>query len=408
MSFYPETPLLSVAELTAHIKALIESDEVLADVAVRGEISNYKLHTSGHAYFTLKDEHAALSCVMWRLNVAALDFQPEDGMQVIAYGRVGVYERQGRYQLYVEDMKPAGLGELYLAFERLKKKLETEGLFDPARKRPLPRFPRAIGVITSSTGAGLRDILTIISRRFPPAQLYVIPALVQGADAPPSLIAAIKLAEKFAKLDVLIIGRGGGSMEDLWCFNDEQLARTIAACPIPTISAVGHETDFTIADFVADVRAPTPSAAAEMVVPDRAELLQRLRAYGERLATALEGRARQAEAALQGLLARRCLTHPEERLDRELQTLDELCERALRAVLHGNELRARRLASASAQLLALGPQQVLNRGYSIVRRAEDGAIVRSIKDIEPGARADILVSDGELESQITAVKERRR
>ncbi|HAV20763.1 MAG TPA: exodeoxyribonuclease VII large subunit, partial [Firmicutes bacterium] len=264
----------SVSEITKYVKALVESDDFLAGVWVRGEISNFTLHSSGHMYFSLKDEASRLRCVMFRSQNSRLSFMPSDGMSVFAYGAIGMYERSGDLQLYVEDMMPQGTGSLYLAFLELKERLEKEGLFSSSRKRPIPRFPKVVAVVTSPTGAAVRDVITVIKRRAPGVTVLVVPALVQGDGAPESIVRGLELANRTGFVDVVIVGRGGGSFEELNAFNDESVARAIAASEVPVISAVGHETDFTIADFVADVRPPTPSAAAELAVPDRYELEQ--------------------------------------------------------------------------------------------------------------------------------------
>ena len=293
-----ERPVLTVSELTQAVKETLELDARFQNILVRGEISNFKHHTSGHMYFTLKDEKSRLKCVMFRSHNARLRFRPEDGLKVIAGGRLGVYEVAGEYQLYVEELYPEGLGALHLAFEQLKAKLQAEGLFDPARKRPLPGLPRTVGIVTSPTGAAIRDMVSVLRRRFPNVNILLAPAIVQGDAGPPSVIRALELLNWRDDVDVIIVGRGGGSLEELWTFNDEGVARAIAASRIPVISAVGHETDFTIADFVADRRAPTPSAAAEIAVPERAKLLQDVRDQEERLRLAIQKRIRQLRESL--------------------------------------------------------------------------------------------------------------
>ncbi len=303
--------VFTVRELTGYIKRLFDTDEVLQDVVVRGEVSNFKEHRSGHLYFTLKDEYAALECVCFRNVAATIAFRPEDGMQIVAGGRVSVYERQGRYQLIVLFMRPDGLGALRVAFEKLKAKLEAEGLFDKSRKRPLPRFPRCIALVTSPTGAAVRDLVSIISRRFPLARMIIVPTLVQGEQAADSIVASLRAADSIEEVDLIILGRGGGSAEDLWPFNEERVARAIYACRKPTISAVGHETDVTIADLVADMRAATPSAAAELAVPDREELLGDIAALRQRARLAM-GRSLEAlRGRLGRVKARRLLAHPD-------------------------------------------------------------------------------------------------
>ncbi|MDP3057962.1 MAG: exodeoxyribonuclease VII large subunit, partial [bacterium] len=277
--FKPLTPF----ELTLHIRLLIENDETLQQVWVSGEISNCKVHSSGHMYLTLKDDRATVRAVMWKTQVQALRFVPKDGMRVIVRGKVSVYERDGQYQLYIAALQPDGAGELYLAYEQLKEKLEQEGLFAVERKKPIPKFPRVVAVLTSPTGAAIKDILSVISRRWPLTNILVVPVAVQGVSAPASIVEAFTLLKSVLDIDLVIVGRGGGSIEELWAFNDESVARAIASCSIPTISAIGHESDFTIADFVADLRAPTPSAAAELAVPDSYTIMNQLRYLDGRL-----------------------------------------------------------------------------------------------------------------------------
>lgn len=353
--------VLSVRELTAYIKRLFERDEVLQDIIVRGEVSNVKRHRSGHLYFTLKDEDAALDCVCFRGVVGRLSLQVENGMQVVAGGHVSVYEKQGRYQLIVLFLRPDGVGALHAAFERLRAKLEAEGLFRPERKRPLPRFPRGIALVTSPTGAAVHDLTTILARRFPLARVVIVPTVVQGEAAPASLIRSLHLAGDLPDVDVIIVGRGGGSLEDLWAFNDEGVARAIFASPKPVVSAVGHETDVTIADLVADVRAPTPSAAAELAVPDSAELLQYILGLGRRALSASHRNLQRFQSALVRLTARTPLRRPASILEQWFLRADDAGDRASRAasrILEGCSLRLR---LASTRLEAQRPAQVLRR-----------------------------------------------
>ena len=339
-----EARIFSVKEITRYIRMKLESDGLLADVWLRGEISNFTHHTSGHMYFTLKDEASRIKCVMFAAHNRRLPFTPRDGTKVIARGSVTVYERDGNYQFYVTQMQPDGIGSLYLAFEQLKRKLEAEGLFDPARKRPLPRFPRTIGVVTSPTGAAIRDILTTLGRRYPQAKVALVPVLVQGEGAAPSIVRAIELLNRLGEADVMIVGRGGGSIEELWAFNEEIVARAIAASRIPVISAVGHETDFTIADFVADLRAPTPTAAAELAVPHVLELKETLEHLKRRmrgaLAAAVESRRQRLERIRRSpvlLYPRRYLLAHAERLDRAAGGADAQPGRAQPAAVAGRE-----------------------------------------------------------------------
>jgi exodeoxyribonuclease VII large subunit len=389
---------LSVSEITAHLKRLLERDEILQDVSVRGELSNFTRHSSGHLYFSLKDENATLSCVCFRNLAARVRFELGDGLRIIADGGVSVYEKQGRYQLIVRAMRPDGMGALAAAFEALKLKLEQEGLFAPERKRPLPRFPVGIGLITSPTGAAIRDLVSIISRRYPLARILVIPTVVQGEAGAASIIASLQQANARADLDVLVVGRGGGSLEDLWCFNEEAVARAVFASRLPVISAVGHETDVCLCDFVADVRAATPSAAAELVAPDAAELQRHLQSLGRDLRARLQQHAHRARQRLAALMAHPLFQRPQTLLEPRVQRLDEATE-ALRAnVTRLLTDRRQRLEKAAVGLNALSPLAVLGRGYAIVRLAENGAVVRSVDQVPGGASLRITVTDGDIEA----------
>jgi len=394
----------TVSQLTGHIRRLIESDVELRDVWVEGEISNFHRAPSRHCYFTLKDADAQVPCVMWRNVAQAQHSLPLDGDRVLAHGRVGVYEAGGRYQLYVDQLQPAGVGDLYLAFERLKAQLEAEGLFAPERKRPLPHFPRRIGVVTSPGAAALRDILNILSRRYPLAEVLLAPATVQGDAAPPQIIAALEAlnaragADELHPVDVIIVARGGGSLEELWAFNDERVARAVAASRIPVICGVGHETDFSLADFAADVRAPTPSAAAELVAPDRADLRAQVAGLAAALTTTLQGmigeqRWRLAEQA-------RALKHlsPEIQLAQARQRVDDLLGRAEAAVRHGLALHRERLGGIAGRLAGVSPLGTLERGYAIVHHRETATVVRSVAQVAPGDALDIRVTDGDFEA----------
>ena len=397
--------VLSVSEVTRHVKRLLDSSELLQGVAVRGEVSNFKRHTSGHLYFSLKDEGAQLSCVMFRGPAAHLSFAPEDGMRVIASGDVSVYERGGRYQLYTRFMQPDGLGDLHVAFERLKAKLQAEGLFDPARKRPIPRFPRRIAIITSPTGAAVRDITTILARRCPATAQLIVPAIVQGDEAAPSIVRALAIANLMDEVDTIILGRGGGSIEDLWAFNEEAVARAIYASARPVISAVGHETDYTIADFVADLRAPTPSAAAELAVPDQAELRAALAACANRLRLGLLGGLERRRDALAHLAARRALRFPVDRIQRLAQALDELESRRDRAYRHGLERMGVRAQALCDKLKALGPLQTLQRGYALCVRPADGALVTRVAQLAVGDRVKLRFQDGAAGADVVELEE---
>jgi exodeoxyribonuclease VII large subunit len=388
----------TVSQLTGIIRRLIEYEPELSDVWVEGEVSNFSRASSGHCYFTLKDAGSQIGCVMWR-NIAQMqDALPVDGDLVLAHGRVGVYETGGRYQLYVDQFQPAGTGALYLQFERLKARLEAEGLFAPERKRPLPRFPRRIGVVTSPSAAALRDIINVLSRRYPLAEVLLAPTPVQGDAAPPHIVAALEALNVRDDVDVIIIARGGGSLEDLWAFNDERVARAVAASRIPVVCGVGHETDFSLADFAADVRAPTPSAAAELVAPDQAELRAQVAGLSVALVTMLQGsieeqRWRLAEQA-------RALKHlsPEVQLAQARQRVDDLLGRAEAAMRHSLTLHRERLGGVIGRLAGVSPLGTLERGYAIVHHRETGAVVRSVAQVAPGDALGIRVSDGEFEA----------
>ncbi len=388
----------TVSQLTGHIRDLFENDPELGDVWVEGEVSNFSRASSGHCYFTLKDAGSQISCVMWRNVARSQDHLPAGGDLVLAHGRVGVYEAGGRYQLYVDKIQPAGVGNLYLEFERLKAQLEAEGLFDPERKRPLPRFPCRIGVVTSPTAAALRDILNVLGRRYPLAEVLLAPAQVQGDAAPPQIVAALRALNGRDDVDVIIVARGGGSLEDLWAFNDERVARAVAGSRLPVICGVGHETDFSLADFSADVRAPTPSAAAELVAPDRAELRAQVVGLSVALVTTLQGaieeqRWRLAEQA-------RALKHlsPAAQLAQARQRVDDLLGRAEAAARHSLALHRERLGGLTGRLAGVSPLGTLERGYAIVRYRETGAVVRSVAQVAPGDALGVRVVDGEFEA----------
>lgn len=391
-----EWGVLSVTELTRIVKERLVTDPRLTGVAVRGEISNFKHHGSGHMYFTLKDAASRIRCVMFRTNNARLRFRPEDGLKVIAQGDVGVYEAAGDYQLYVRSLVPAGQGELALAFEQLKARLAAEGLFDPARKRPLPFLPRRVGVVTSLHGAALRDILSVIRRRFPSMPVIVAPAVVQGDEGPESVVRAIERINRREGVDVLIVGRGGGSLEELWTFNDERVARAIAASRIPVISAVGHETDFTIADFAADRRAPTPSAAAEMAVPEEATLRAALGSLAERLKRSVQRQLEQRRDRLDAVCRRPSLARPERLLDQWRQRVDDGVQGLALAMSGRLEAAGGRLALAAGKLDALSPLATLGRGYAICRRSDTGEVVRRADQVAPGVPVVVRVHEAEV------------
>jgi exodeoxyribonuclease VII large subunit len=437
--------VLSVKDLNRYVKMRLEQDALLQDVWVRGELSNFSRHTSGHMYFTLKDESGRVKCVMFASYNQRLPFLPKDGMRVLARGSVSVYERDGQYQLYVTAMQPDGIGSLYLAFEQLKKKLEAEGLFDASAKRPLPAYPRTVGVITSPTGAAVRDIITTLRRRNPSVRVLLYPVQVQGKDAAPSIVKAIAAMNRIGEADVLIVGRGGGSLEELWAFNEEAVARAIRRSAIPVISAVGHETDYTIADFAADLRAPTPTAAAELAVPHAGELRMRLIHLRQRMTKSTrlivgQARERWRHAARSPYFTqpRRTLLAQAERLDRlndrlryrmEAQrerTRERLAqlnvrlrglspaeqvafarrraEAATRALglAARSQVRYRRDAYVSLvrQLDALSPLKIMARGYSLVYDEQERTLIRSIAQVQPGDRVMVRLADGKLDCQV--------
>lgn len=393
---------LSVSELNARIKGLIESDPVLGSVYVRGELSNYKVYPSGHHYFTLKDAESSLRCVMFRSAASKLRFRPESGMRVTAWGRVAVYPRDGAYQLYCEGLMPEGAGDLQVAYEQLKAKLAEEGLFDPAHKKPIPRYPERIAVITSSAGAAVHDIIRVLRKRWPVAKVLLLPVRVQGVEAPPEIAGALRYANKYRVADVIITGRGGGSIEDLWAFNDERVARAIYASELPVISAVGHEPDVTIADFVADLRAATPSNAAELVAPDMSELRDALRSAAARLDQAVDRGLSQRRAALTELSSRRVMQSPTGFIDQRRLELDSIRLR-LDAAATGRLNRERQeFARLAAKLDALSPLKVLGRGYSIALDAE-GRAVREAAQLKAGDKLDLRLSRGGAKCLVESV-----
>jgi len=391
---------ISVSELTRYVKGLVDGDAVLRRIWVRGEVSNFKRHYSGHLYFSLKDAQSSLRCVMFRSHADRLQFEPESGMSVLAGGSVSVYERDGVYQLYAEELQPDGLGALNLAYLQLKARLEEEGLFDPARKRPIPRLPRKVGVVTAMTGAAIRDIVNVTRRRFPNVHLVIAPVLVQGTEAPPQIARALDALTQVDGVDVIICGRGGGSLEDLWAFNDERVARAIHRCSVPVISAVGHETDFTIADFVADLRAPTPSAAAELAVPDRREEQLRLTAAQARLVGSLRRGHEIKASRLRALLRSPALERPLDGVRQRRQRVDDLSRAMVSAMTHRLQLQRARRDQAASQLQALSPLAVLARGYSVTRLAGTSRVVRSAGDAPAGTMLDLTLQEGELRCRV--------
>lgn len=392
---------MTVMQVTRYVKSLLESDYVLQDLWVEGEISNWRLAASGHAYFTLKDDEASLRCVMWRSDVRQQGTMPQDGQAVLAHGRISLYERAGNYQLVVDHLQPVGVGRLYMEFEALKQRLAQEGLFDAERKRPLPLFPRRLGVVTSPTAAALRDILNVLSRRWPPVEVVLSPSLVQGEQAPPQIVAAIRALNDHTDVDAIIVARGGGSLEDLWAFNDEGVARAIAASRVPVISGVGHEIDFTIADFAADLRAPTPSAAAELAVPDRGEQLAAVRGQQTLLAGAFQAQLSDHRQALDRLSQILRLNAPRGRIENLRQRVDELWQTGGVRLCHLLTLRRERLNGLGHRLAALSPQATLDRGYAIARHGETARALTSVGQVAAGDPIDIRLRDGEFSATVT-------
>ncbi len=396
--------VITVSQLNFYLRSLIESDSRLAYVRVSGEISNFKAHySSGHLYFSLKDAGGAVRCVMFKSSAIRLKAPLKDGMKVVCVGRVSVYERDGTYQIYAEDVIPDGEGDLMLALEEIKKKLEAEGLFDVSRKKRLPAFPKTIAVITSDTGAAVRDIFNVLSRRWPLSKVVLVPALVQGAEAPKSLISALDTVESKTEADVIIIGRGGGSMEDLWCFNDEALARRIAAIGIPVISAVGHETDFTICDFVSDMRAPTPSAAAELAVPDIEEITASVRGYRHLLKMRTSSLLSLYEAKLGKLLGSAEFKDPESFIiESRKNKVDKAEQRFKNAFVKTLSEKEKSFITAATKIDSLSPLKTMARGY--LAASKDGSSVKSKTELSVGDRLTLRLIDGRAECEVKEVE----
>jgi len=444
-----ENKYLSVIALTKYIKRKFDADPHLQDVHVRGEISNFKQHSSGHMYFTLKDDKARILAVMFSSQSRAMKFSPENGMKVVVKGDISVYEPSGQYQIYIKEMRPDGIGELFLAYEQLKKRLESEGLFSTELKKTIPSYPKTVGVITSPTGAAIRDIITTIKRRYPIANILVLPALVQGENAAPSIARAIEKANKMDEIDVLIVGRGGGSIEELWAFNEELVARAIFQSLVPVISAVGHETDFTIADFVADMRAPTPTAAAELAVPHIDELMERLLQRKTRMLQSMSGRYRYEKQRLDRAQRSYAFRYPQRLYEQKLEHVDKLTESLVRGasrlmdvkkgqheIIHKRLVRNHpRIALREAEsrfdrsqkdmgramiqiflkkqtqfekvistLQALSPLKIMDRGYSLVY-SEDNVLIKSIHQVKENEPLQIQLTDGSLLCNVTNIKE---
>lgn len=391
--------VLSISQLNEYLRVKMNDDPFLTQIAVRGEISNYKLYPSGHHYFTLKDESSALKCVLFRGNAAGLRFRPANGMQVIAMGRISVYPRDGVYQLYCTALVVDGVGDLYAAFEQLKAKLAAQGLFDPGHKKKLPQYPGTIGIVTSSAGAAVHDMLRILSKRYPLTRVRLLPVRVQGAEAPGEIADAIAYANRYQLADLLIVGRGGGSIEDLWAFNDERVARAIYASEIPVISAVGHEPDVTISDYVADLRAATPSNAAELAVPDQSGLYQNLDAMSAAMVGALQRQLKIAQHQLKALADSPSLKSPQGYLDKRAQDLELLKGRLLAAQNRNISQKKERYIRSVSKLDAMSPLKVLSRGYALVNK-NDGTLLRSVSQTEKGEKITVSLQDGKIIAEV--------
>lgn len=399
-SFFTPKNILRVSELTDYLRQVLESDAILQDLWVTGEISNFSRPSSGHLYFTLKDNDAAVRCVMWRYAASRLSFTPRDGVAVEAHGSMGIYEVQGQVQLYVDTLTPAGEGALYQEYLRLKAKLEAEGLFDPETKRPLPTLPKRIGIVTSPTGAALQDMLNTIRRRFPIAEVILSPTSVQGVDAPPNIVEALQRLNREIHPDVILIGRGGGSIEDLWAFNDETVARAVAASEAPIVSGVGHETDFTLTDFAADLRAPTPTAAAEMATPDKLELLAQVTELANQHTSILKSLISELRWEIGQLQFNLIRLSPEHTIDSFRQRLDETITRLERSAVVKLEREKLKLENLQQSLKSLNPIAVLNRGYAIVTKKADQSVIKSTKQVGLQEEISIRVSQGAFKARV--------
>ena len=399
--------VLTITQINEYIRSMMDNDRLLVNVAVKGEISNYKVYPSGHHYFTLKDEGGALRGVLFKGNAMRLRFRPETGMQVIAMGRITVYQRDGAYQLYCSGLVLDCVGDLFAAFEQMKNRLAAQGLFDPAHKKPLPKLPGTIGIITSSAGAAVHDMLRILRKRYPLTKVLLLPVRVQGTEAPGEIAAAIGYANAYRLADLLIVGRGGGSMEDLWAFNEEVVAHAIYNSRIPVISAVGHEPDVTISDFVADLRAATPSNAAELAVPDQDALRQTLDAMSASMATAMNRQIKAARQRLRVLAASAPLQSSQSYFHQRKKSLELLQNRLLSAENNQLGKKKQRFIAMTAKLDAMSPLKVLSRGYAMAQK-QNGAIVRSVHDITPGEEIRVSLADGGFTAAVTDVKEQTR
>jgi exodeoxyribonuclease VII large subunit len=393
--------IYTVTEITREIKSILE--ENFPNVWVEGEISNYVLHSSGHRYFSLKDENAQMRCTLWRFRGDQLQFEPADGMKVIAWGYITVYERNGQYQLDVVDLIPAGLGKLEIAFQRLKEKLFEEGLFDEEHKKPIPRFPETVGVVTSPTGAAIRDIIRIIHNRFPSVKIIVNPVRVQGEGAAEEIAQAITEFNEYKKIDVMIVGRGGGSLEDLWAFNEEIVARAIYDSKIPVISAVGHEIDFTISDFVADLRAPTPSAAAQIVVQEKEKLLEEMSATIRKLNFCLVSLLEHSKQRLKASKESYGFRRPFDIITQRSQKVDELFSQLVNRVKNYFEIKSNAISLLKEKLVALSPSSVLKRGYSIARKLPELAVIKDAGILKREDKIEVKVFKGRIKSKVESI-----
>ncbi len=401
----PDNSPQTVSDITRRVRQVLEGQRDLQDVWIEGEISNYKRAPSGHLYFSLKDANTQLKCVMWKSEAARLSFNPKHGDQILAHGRIGVYEVQGVYQFYADSLQPAGQGDLHRQFERLKAQLDAEGLFDSARKHDLPRLPRRIGIVTSPRAAGFQDVLNILARRYPLGEIILSPTLVQGEAAPPQIVRAIERLSRQAGIDVMLIIRGGGSLEDLWCFNDERVVRAVVASDIPTVTGVGHEIDFTLVDFAADVRAPTPSAAAELATPDQGELRLDVQSQEARLQRAFRDRLSTAQEAVGNHARALGWLTPAKRMADLRQRLDEQTFRLQQAGRGHLQTSQHRLDQIQTRLYAASPQQIMARGYAILTRAADGQRIQRVQDAAPGTTLHITMQDGQLEATVNRESE---
>lgn len=390
-----EPLIATVSQLNAYMKRLVEGQNALGDIWIKGEISNFKEHYSGHLYITLKDDGGVLKAVMFKSAASSLTFKPEDGMRVLARGRIGVYEQSGTYQLYINEMTPDGIGELYIAYEKLKKRLAEEGLFDEKAKKPIPKYPERVGVVTATTGAAVRDIINVITRRFPYCEIIIYPSLVQGAGAKENIVEAIEYFNEHNLCDTLIVGRGGGSIEDLWAFNEEEVARAIYSSKIPIISAVGHETDFTIADFVADLRAPTPSAAAEIAVPSQIELSAAISSMTGRIKTAELNYIKKLKLKSENLKPK----SPQNMIDDMRQKCDNMLHQAEKSFRLTVSEKKKIMSELCGKLDAMSPLAVLKRGYAIAEDEENG-IIKRVADLRIGEIFKLTLSDGSLKCEV--------